>query len=239
MQLKDKIIKYLVIGTFLILAVLFVIKFTGGSFLRLYVETGIGTCKKIPILCMGPTEEVKDPQIDSAYLTELIPYEFPEVKISIPKGFRVVKEEIKRPYYKNKMYQKREQTIYIVAKDKNFFLNLFPEVKGKGIKNNYEFYTRVIHANLNKINNLTDMFFVIIKSIFTPDIGNQATARIIRYTSGDQKGFISYNLINSRSYFDCIVFDKDNNFFKLYAKDTLGKLDLYKIYTILSTLKLK
>ena len=53
-NLKQKGIKYISIAVTLLAAVLFVAKFGGPSLLKSYVETGIGTCEKIPILCMAP-----------------------------------------------------------------------------------------------------------------------------------------------------------------------------------------
>ena len=81
----------------------FVAKFAGPALLRTYVETGIGSCRKIPIFCMAPDDRIITPgPMDKDYTIELIPYRFPKMSISVPRGFRVVQEEIKRNYYKRK-----------------------------------------------------------------------------------------------------------------------------------------
>ncbi len=236
---KNKFIKYISVILFLIAGTLFVAKFASGPILRLYIETGIGSCKQIPILCQTPSEEINNPSVDKDYINMMIPYKFPDLELSLPKGYRVVKEEIKKSYHHDKRKAQEEESIYIVAKKKGFFPGLFPQLEKDGIKTNYEFYLRTINSNLNQLHNLNDAFFVIMKSIFTPDLGNQGLVKMANISINGAKGFISYNLSNSGNYFDCIIFDKKDDFFKLYIKDTGSKLDLYKIYSILSTVRIK
>jgi len=237
--MKEKFKKYLTGSILFILGVLFVAKFAGASFLKLYVEIGVGTCKNIPILCMKPTGQLKDLVIDENFKAGLIPYGFPGIQAMFPKGFRVVKEEIKKPYYKEGRLQpkKREQAAYLIAKREGFFTNLFPEVLKQGISNNYAFYTRVINADINGIRNLTDVFFVVMKSIFIPDMGYQPNVQIKSFTDGARKGFILYNFSATGNFFDCCIFDNQDNFFKVYIRDGNCMLDLDKFYTIVSSVK--
>ncbi len=100
MKKKDTFARYITITVVLLLSILYVVKFGGPSILRLYVETGIGTCEKIPVLCMAPGQEIIRPEINKGYIAELLPYEFPKMSIYIPKGFSVVKESINKVYYK-------------------------------------------------------------------------------------------------------------------------------------------
>lgn len=237
--MKERFKKYLTGSILFILGVLFIAKFAGASFLRLYVEIGVGTCKSIPILCLKPTGQVKDLTLDESFKNNLIPYEFPGIRAMLPKGFRVVKEEIKKPYYKKGHLQpkKREQAAYLVAKQKGFFLGLFPEVTKQGITNNYDFYTRVINADIRGIQNLTDVFFVVMKSIFLPDMGYQPNVQIKSFSEGGRKGFILYNFSATGNFFDCCVFDNQDNFFKVYIRDGNCLLDLDKFYAIISSVK--
>ncbi len=75
------------------------------------------------------------------------------------------------------------------------------------------------------------------KSIFTPDIGNQHIAKMIKFKIGDKKGFINYNMAKPINYFDCNVLDEKGNFFKVYIKDKGARLDLNNVFAIISTLK--
>jgi len=94
-----------------------------------------------------------------------------------------------------------------------------------------------MYANLNKVNNITDAFFVIMKSVFTPDIGSQNISRVIKFKLGEKRGFVSYSMAKPNNFFDCNVLDPQGNFFKVYIKDTGGRLDLNNVFAIISTLK--
>jgi hypothetical protein len=76
------------------------------------------------------------------------------------------------------------------------------------------------------------------KSVFTPDVGNQSIAKMIRFQLTNYKGFINYSMAKPDNYFDCNVFDTDGDFFKVYIKDIGANLDLNNVFAIISTLKL-
>jgi len=221
----------------LVIALAFIIKFGGPSILRLYISYGIGDCKTTPILCRQPEEKVFTPQIDDLYLETLIKHVFPRMQISVPKGFNLVQELIKKPYYK-KRRANNQAVIYLLIQEPGAFIKLYPDVQKQGISNNYEFIRRLMYAQSDQVNNITDAFFVIMKSVFTPDIGNQSTAKMIRFKLPQQKGFINYSMAKPDNYFDCNVFDADGNFFKVYIKDIGASLDLNNVFAIISTLKL-
>ncbi|PIQ87654.1 MAG: hypothetical protein COV73_03005 [Candidatus Omnitrophica bacterium CG11_big_fil_rev_8_21_14_0_20_43_6] len=222
--------------TILILALAFIIKFGGPNILRQYISYGIGNCQTIPILCMQPEEKVLTPQIDDAYVHTLIPHTFPKMAISVPKGFDLIQELIKQRYYKKRNGRKKA-VIYLLIQEPGAFIKLYPNVQKQGITNNYEFIRRLIHANLDQVANLTDAFFVIMKSIFIPDVGDQSSVKMIRFKLPDRKGFINYSISKLANYFDCNVFDDNGNFFKVYIKDTRASLDLNNVFAIISTLK--
>jgi hypothetical protein len=94
-----------------------------------------------------------------------------------------------------------------------------------------------MYAQLNRVKNITDAFFVIMKSIFIPDIGSPGSAKMIKFQTGKFSGFINYSITNKNNYFDCNVLDNDDNFFKVYIKDEAAQLDLNKVFAIISTLK--
>lgn len=228
--------KYFGIITFLILAVAFVIKFGGPNLLRQYVSYGIGDCKAIPILCMQPEEKIFTPQVDKEYSDTLVTQAFPKMSVSVPKGFNLVQELIKKPYYK-KRHPDHKAIIYLLPQEPSDFIKLYPDVRKQGVKDNREFIRRLMNANLSRINNLTDAFFVIMKSIFTPDIGNQKIAKMIKFQTENLSGFINYTMTTTDNYFDCNVLDDKDNYFKVYIRDAGAKLDLNKVFTIISTLK--
>jgi hypothetical protein len=231
-----RLVKFISRAIVLILCLVFVIKFAGPNLLRQYISYGIGDCKTIPILCMQPDEKVLTPELNKDYLDALIPHSFPKMSISIPKGFNIVQELIKRRYYKRRKPE-NDAVIYLLRQEPDAFIKLYPDVRRQGINNNYEFIRRLMYASLSKVNNITDAFFTIMKSIFTPDIGPQNISRMIKFKLGDKIGFINYTMARPNNYFDCNVLDTGGNFFKLYIKDTGSRLDLNNVFAIISTLR--
>ena len=90
-------------------------------------------------------------------------------------------------------------------------------------------------ANLDKIDSVTDAFFVIMKGIFTPDLGDQANVKMVEFAIGGKKGFINYNIFNTA--FDCNVISERGDFFKVYIKDKEATLNLSKVLAIVSTIR--
>ncbi len=219
-----------------ILCFAFVIKFGTPKVLRAYIQTGIGDCSKIPILCMSP-QEIQIPfRIDKNCIQEFLPLEFPKTKICVPKGFKVVQELVKKPYYKKRKPFNTEPVIYIIHQPPDFFTKLFPQVKAVGVNNNYKFMRSLMYARESEINNLTDAFFVILKSIFTPDLGDQRTVKMIQFKFEERDYFMNYNLTGPVNFFDCSIIGKEGEFFKVYIKDTRKELDLDKVLSIISTI---
>ncbi len=231
-----RLTKFLISIPVFFLALLFVIKFAGPNILKQYISYGIGECLNIPILCMQPDEKILSPIISPEYLNSLVPQKFPKMSISVPKGFTLVQELVKKVYYK-KRHVFNQATIYLLRQEPFAFIKLYPDVQKQGVKDNYEFIRRLMYANLEKTENITDAFFVIMKSVFTPDIGNQSIAKMIRFTINNKSGYINYTMAKPVNYFDCNVLDAQGNFFKVYIKDTGAQLDLNKVYGILSTIK--
>lgn len=222
--------------TLLALAAYFAVNYGKEQLLKMYIEYGLGDCRKIPVLCMAPEEEISDFPADSAYLAELLPYKFPEMEISLPKGFTVVKEKIKRVYYKRRARKKDiKEAIYLLYEKPDFFINLFPALRKQGVGNDYAFLNRTMTARTPDIHNLSDALFVIVKTIFTPYLGEQKNVRMFRFSAKEHKGFINYNLSPAGNYFDCNIFDRKGNFFKVYIKDIGARLDLGKVISIIST----
>lgn len=233
---KDRIINWGLKIILLILAVLFIIKFAGVSFLKLYVKQGFGDCEKIPILCIAPEESVIHSE-DKEFADGLLPYKFPEMAISMLKGFTVVKERIKKVYYKKMKHRDKGAICYLLYEPPDFFVKLFPELSRHNVKNDYEFLSRIMHSRIEDIKTVSDAFFVITKGIFIPDLGDQKNVKMIEFHQGDKKGFINYSISPVGNFFDCNVFDIGGDFFKIYIKDKERLLDLSKIAVIISTLK--
>lgn len=231
---RNRAIKFIATGIILLAAILFVAKFGGPSILKLYLETGVGTCEKIPILCLAPEEGIVNLDINKEYFAELLTLKFPNMEIAVPKGFDVVQEAIKKVYHKKKRSQHSGAVIYLLHEPPNFFINLFPHLKEQGIIDNYEFIRRVMYAKLKDTENLTDAFFVIMKGIFIPDLGKQENVRMVQFEVADKKGFINYNLGKPGNYFDCNVIDNEGDFFKIYIKDKGATLDLNQVMAIIS-----
>lgn len=233
-----RIAKYLTSAAVLCISIAFVVAFAGPNILRQYVIYGIGDCKNIPILCIAPDKKIIRPApAQNDYSQELVPQSFPQMNILCPKGFTITQELIKRPYYKKHKWLDKGQIIYLLYQEPGEFLKLYPDVKKQGVKNNYEFMERLTSANLSKIENITDAFFVIMKSVFTPDLGDQKIVKMIRFQTQQFRGFLNYNLGVADSYYDCNILDAQDNFYKVYIKDNGNTLDLNKVFIIISTIK--
>jgi len=232
---KKKFSRYVSLAVVFSLAVLFVAKSAGPSLLRLYIETGIGTCQKIPILCMAPSQGITKAGINKEYAAGLLPYRFPKIEISLPRGFTVVQETIKKVYYKRRHRVHEGAVIYLLYEEPDFFINLFPQLKKQGIADDYEFIKHTMQAKIEEIKNLNDAFFVIMKGIFTPDLGEQKNVKMAYIALPGKRGFINYNLAKPDNYFDCNIINSKGDFFKVYIKDKGANLSLDKVLAIIST----
>jgi len=232
---KKKLLKTILTAVSLIIAIGFVIRFAGPNILKQYIAYGIGDCKEIPILCMQPEQKIVEPKIDKEYLGTLIPQAFPKMSISVPRGFNLVQELIKKRYYKRRADNKA--VIYLLYQEPGSFIKLYPNVKKQGVNDNYEFMRRLSYSNFEKITDITSAFFTIMKSIFTPDVGDQKRVKMIEFKLGSLRGFIAYSLDNLKNYFDCDIIDSNGNFFKVYIKDHGSRLTLDNVFTIISTVK--
>jgi hypothetical protein len=159
------------------------------------------------------------------------------MEIYLPKGFTVVKEKITKVYYKKKRRQEEKPAIYLLHEKPDFFVNLFPWIAKQGVYSDYVFLGRTMYAKLKNIENLTNAFFVIMKSIFTPNLGDQKNIKMVAFAFGEKKGFINYNLTPVANYFDCNIIVNQGDFFKVYIKDKDAKLDLSKVLAIACTVK--
>lgn len=236
MKAKSKRLKYFLIAVFMALGALFVLKFGLPQLLRSYIKSGIGDCEKIPVFCKAPSRSIATFTVDSEYAATLIPHNFPILEAAMPKGFNVVQDEISKVYYKRKKRQGSSPTIYMLIRKGGFFIGLFPHLKKTGVTDDYEFLKRTMNARVEEIKNINDAFFVIMKGIFVPDLGDQSTAVMLEFSIKDKRGFLNYNLGPSENYFDCNVFDREGNYYKIYIKDKKARLSLDNVLTIVSTL---
>jgi len=233
--MKNKLKNWLVFFCVLTAGVAFVVKFGLPQLLRAYIQIGIGDCAKIPILCMVPQDTQITFTIDKDYAQSLLPVKFPNTKIRVPRGFKVVQELVAKPYYKKKKSRSQEAVIYIIHQPPGFFIKLFPQVKKIGIQTNDEFMRILMHSRQSHITSVDDAFFVILKSIFTPDLGDQRYVKMIQFKWEERDYLINYNLSGKVYFFDCTILPKEGDFFKVYVKDVNATLDLNKVFTILST----
>lgn len=236
--MKNRFLKLINAVIILIIFVFVCIKFAVPAILRLYVETGIGSCQKIPILCVKANYEIINPIINEEAIFGLPYCELEDIQICAPETFKIVKQRLAKIYPGAKKYTNHTSIIYLFSGNKDFFVNLFPQlVKNRIIKDDYEFLSKLENSSINDIRTLTDAFFSIMKSILTPDLGSQNDVKIIKITTQKFKGFISYNTKNSSNYFDCNIVTEEGSFMKIYIKDKEKMLDLDKVIAILASIK--
>jgi hypothetical protein len=233
--MKAKTLKFVSsVGAFII-ALAFLAKFGGPTVLRAYIYTGVGSCKSIPIICQAPQVKINNPGVDKEYAAQLVPYAFEGLSIRAPRGLDVRKGEVKKGYYKKLRYRK-EGSMYLLRQKPDFFVQLFPRFSKGVIQNDYDFVRRTMSARVDSIKDVTDTFFVIMKTIFTPYLGDQANLVMLEFANGSRRGFINYNLGRKENYFDCNIIDDQEGFFKVYIRDEGARLNLKKVFTIISTL---
>jgi len=237
MKKTGNLFKYFAWSVLLALSIAFIIKFGSPQLLRFYVRTGIGDCQKIPIFCMSPLETLEIKNLPSVSDAGLVPYCAYKISAFVPRGFNVVQELFIKSSYKKYNRMHKGDVIYMLCQDKDFFARLYPQLKKAGVTDNYEFIRRVMNANEEKIGNVNDAFFLIMKGIFIPDIGNQANAKMVKISLSGLKGFMNYNLDASGNYFDSSLVDEKGNFFKVYIKNKSKNIDLETALAVISTLR--
>lgn len=233
--MKEKAFRIIPGILLLFIAVVLTAKAVGPGILKMYVEYGIGSCQKIPVLCMQPSEEIVNISLEQEFILRLVPYKFPKMEVLLPKGFTVTQERIRKVYYKKRLNTGAK--IYLLQEEKDFFINLFSRFRKQGINDNYEFIRRIMYSDERNIKNLDDVFFVVMKGIFTSDIGSQKSAVMAKFSYSGKRGFINYNLSKPDQYFDCNIIDSEGRYFKVYIKDAGARLDLNKVMAIISTIK--
>lgn len=238
-QLKNNLSRYILTALVFFFASYFAVRLAGPIILKGYIETGIGSCEKIPILCAFPAEEITlaENSINTDYIKKLLVYDSPKISALLPPAFNVVQERIKKTYYNRKKRQHTEAVIYLLYEEPNFFPHLFPRLKSAGVTGNYEFLKRTMFARLREIKNLNDAFFVIMKGIFIPGLGEQKNVIMGQFDIAGKKAFINYNLEKADNYFDCNLINESGDFFKIYIKDKGAALTLENVLMILSTVK--
>lgn len=236
--MKQKILSRALLFVILFLIFDFVAKFAGPELLKSYIASGIGTCQQNPVLCIVPEQEKLHFTSDKAFQSTLVPFRMPGVELYAPRRFTVIKERIKKVYYKRQRRVHKGQSIYVLSQPPDFFLDLFPQYRARGIQDDHQFFSRVMHAQLSAIEGTSDAFFVVIKSLFTAGLGEeQSGVKIVEFEGEGKKGFIAYNKSAGVNYFDCNIFTQDRQFFKLFVRDESLELGLQDVLTIISTVR--
>ena len=234
--MKSKVFKILSIALVLTLALAFVIRLAGPNLLKMYIRAGVGDCTNIPIFCMVPNEQIIRPPIDRGFLEQAVPYKSKNLSVYLPMRFTIVEEIMKKVYYKKHRRLDKGDTVYLLRKGKGFFINLFPQLARQGVGDDFEFIKRVMYARFERINSIADAFFMIMKGIFIPDLGDQRTVRMAYVETDEKKGFINYNFTKDGNFFDCNIIGKDGSFYKMYIKDRGRRLLLPEVITMVNSL---
>ena len=240
---KNRLIKVIAALVFILLGGFFVVRFGWPLLLRGYIQVGIGDCQKIPILCAVPVEQIKDPAVKNEYLGDMVCFRImlpkgePGLEINMPKDFTVVKQMVSKGYFKKFKFRGKGSVAYMLYRAPGYFVNLYPQLKTQGIMDDHTFLRRTMYAREGDVQDIVDAFFVIMKTVFTPGLGDWKALKMAQFTSRDKEGFISYNFTPQAHYFDCNMFDSKGDFLKLYIKDKQAKMGLDELFAILSTFK--
>jgi len=148
-----------------------------------------------------------------------------------------VQGEEEKTYYKKRPWKTMGSIVYLLYQPPDYFVNSFPDIKEKGVTDDYTFVKRTMCSDADSIRTITDAFFVVMKSIFTPDLGDQKNLCMISFEGDGKKGFISFNLGKKEFAYSADIFDKDRNYFKIFLRDRSRKIDLKKVFTIISTIR--
>jgi hypothetical protein len=236
---KKSTVKFISVIITFALALVFVVRFGTPSLLQSYVRFGIGDCRSIPVFCMVPVSCASITEAGWGSSFDPMPYFSENLAASVPRGFTVVEEILSRPFYKKHKRMDKGNVVYLLRKDKGFFPGLFPQLKASGVSDDYEFIRRVMNAKIAGIRNLTDTFFVIMKGVFIPDLGNQANVKMCAVELEGMKGFINYNLGDKDNLFDCNFIGRDGSFYKVYIKDREKRLGLAEVEAVVASLRSK
>ncbi|MCU0665904.1 MAG: hypothetical protein MUF05_02265 [Candidatus Omnitrophica bacterium] len=215
----------------------FIAIFAGPKLLQMYVRAGLGNGKDQPVFSMSIEGKIQAPVPNQSYIDQLKQFQVENVKISVPKEFTVVKQTSTKRYYKKWHKPENKAIIYVVHQPKDFFIRLYPEVKKDAVVNDYQFIRRTMQAKISEVKNLHDAFFLIIKTIFTPDVGEQENLKIMEFASAGKKGFVTYNLSKKGGYFNFNFIGEKADYFGVYIKDIPPTLDLNKALDIISTIE--
>jgi len=235
--MKKNIVKALYDAAAFTLVIVFLFIFGKSAILKAYITMAVGGCDKESLFCSAPSTVLLNPGVDPKYTGELLPHAFAGIDISVPRGFAVIKGTVTKFYYKKRKFDSQTPVIYLLYQKPGFFPALFAQLKRMDVTDNYEFLRRTMYSQLNDVHNIPDAFFVIMKSIFIPNLGEGRQLKMIEFSMRDKRGFINYRLSNAGNYFDCNVIDRDDTFFKIYIKDKERSLDLNKVLAIASTLR--
>lgn len=220
-------------------AVLFIIRFGGPQLLSFYVRSGLGKEVHLPIFYSARKEERAVTAVSEQVLAQLRPTRMENVELGVPKEFVIFKGALKRSYYKKWPPKSAGSQIHLLTQPKNYFVRLNPQVMAQGVSDDYEFLRRVQDARLDRIRSISDAFFVIMKGIFTPDLGDQKDLRTVTFTLPGKRGFLTESHASEGDFYDCNFFDDRDRYFKLYIKDLNRSLSRSGVLAIVSTVRIR
>ncbi len=237
--MANRLFKPLALLVVLGAAVLFIVRFGGPQLLTFYVRSGLGQEVHLPLFYSSLSEEREVPAVSEQVLSRLKPTRMEDVELGVPKEFVIVKGALKRSYYKKWPPKSAGSQIHLLTQQKNYFVQLNPQVAAQGVRDDYEFLRRVQDARLDRIRSVTDAFFVIMKGIFTPDLGDQTDVRMGTFILPGKRGFLTESHAAEGDFYDCNFFDDRDRYFKLYIKDPTRSLSRAGVLAIVSTVRIR
>lgn len=243
-QLKSKKLKFVVI----LIAAFIVLYITMHFATPYYLRWSMG--RKLsdkPILNLAPEQQLV-PSVDADYLSLLNKQETSKFELCLPKGFKLYKEKNREKggmcSFIKKDGDDSTGVIIISYEQPGFFMGSFDsgtveKLKKLNIRNDYDYFGRVISARKEDTQNLLDAVFITIKDMISPRLGDEENLKIYKYESDQLRGYVSANVTDLQSDFSCDLFDNKNNYLHLMIRARDPILSLEQLSTIISTIKIK
>lgn len=195
------------------------------------------------LLNIIPSEELNN-IINHDYLTSLQRHQFNTIEICLPAEFNVTRDKKQSVSLKRMSGDNLTGFILLSYHGPRYFLpsdkydkKTLNKLEKIGIKDDYDYFTKVVYSTKKEIKRQIDMVFIMIKDMYFAPFLDKKNCKIYKYANKNQRGYILANVTASKTDYGCYIFDQENNYFDMTVRTMEPVLSLEDVCTILSTLK--